>query len=655
MTMSMSENANKHFLYEGNQLIIDKETDLVAYNDEKHVYVGKTGEVEGQKFISVTTLVGMYENKFDGEFWKKYKALELLLGEEEFSKYKSSLLETKKWDDRYLEDIDKVLFEETCQKFLDQWALDNKMGCDRGTKIHAEQEEGFYNIPEVMRKKFEIGGNLPVQKNYHRLDVDSGIFPEILLSFVDKDNVLRIAGQSDLVIKEGNKIKVWDFKGLALDTPIATIDGWKQMGDIVEGDIIFDGDGNQTKVQHVSEIHYNPCYKITFDTGDTLIGDHEHRWVISKNTQKKGETKEVELTTDEIYSYYCKKETNKKIRPLHIKCSGALNIQEVDLPVDPYILGLWLGDGSSQCAAITNATSEVWKEIIERGFNLGVDFARNRENYNAETRTLLNFRKYLVQLDLLNNKHIPETYLRASYSQRLDLLRGLMDSDGYFHRDRQRCVMNTTKEWQAQGIAELVASLGWKPTIIDAVASCNGKKFKSYQVCFKAFENPFLVRNLDYIDCLTKNDFKAKYRTIKKIEKIDTVPTKCLAVDSPTHTYLAGKSLIKTHNTNKKLDLKSYYDPKKKKYQMMKFPLSHIQDCNYMHYTLQLSIYAYMIQRMNPEFIIDELRIIHFTHEGDVKEYTLEYLRDDVERLLKYHKKQILIQAHKDARRPVIY
>ena len=107
MTMSMNEGDVKYFSFDGNDLIVDKENDDVTYNDEKHVYVGKKGVGEGKKFISVTTLIGEFENKFDSDFWKKYKALEELMGDD-FINVKSSLLNTKKWDDSYIPDSIKI-------------------------------------------------------------------------------------------------------------------------------------------------------------------------------------------------------------------------------------------------------------------------------------------------------------------------------------------------------------------------------------------------------------------------------------------------------------------------------------------------------------------------------------------------------------------
>lgn len=319
MTMSMMEGKEKYFSFNDDELLIDKETDDVAYNDEKHIYVGKRGNTEGKKYTSVTTLIGMYENEFDAEFWKRYKALQELMGDR-FDSVKKMLLDKKVWDNKYIpSDIDMDTFNATCQKYVDEWAAKNKEACEVGTRIHAAQETGFYTKSEKMIEKFKLGGSMPVAKNCHEFKYDTAIHPEMLLSYQSEDGILRIAGQSDLVIKNGNKIRILDYK------------------------------------------------------------------------------------------------------------------------------------------------------------------------------------------------------------------------------------------------------------------------------------------------------------------------------------------------TNAKLDKKSYFDPKKKKYQMMKYPINNIMDCNLQHYTLQLSIYAWIIQKLHPEYEIEELRIIHFTHDGDVNEYVLDYLKSDVERLLKHYKKQLMLKQYEDDNKPVIF
>jgi ATP-dependent exoDNAse (exonuclease V) beta subunit len=107
------------------------------------------------------------------------------------------------------------------------------------------------------------------------------------------------------------------------------------------------------------------------------------------------------------------------------------------------------------------------------------------------------------------------------------------------------------------------------------------------------------------------------------------------------------------YKTNKKLDDKSFFDSRTKKCVMMKYPMNNLMDCNKMHYTLQLSTYAWMLQKLNPEFVIKKLMLIHYDHQGNVTEHELEYLKDDVERMCKFYKKQSMLETLKASRRPI--
>lgn len=107
---------------------------------------------------------------------------------------------------------------------------------------------------------------------------------------------------------------------------------------------------------------------------------------------------------------------------------------------------------------------------------------------------------------------------------------------------------------------------------------------------------------------------------------------------------------IVDYKTNKKIDQKSGFDTTTKKNATMLYPLNNLMDCNYMHYTMQLSTYAYMLQQLNPDFVVKELIMVHYDHEGNETIYNLDYLKDDVKRLFSFHKKNV-IKEHQRAKR----
>jgi hypothetical protein len=115
------------------------------------------------------------------------------------------------------------------------------------------------------------------------------------------------------------------------------------------------------------------------------------------------------------------------------------------------------------------------------------------------------------------------------------------------------------------------------------------------------------------------------------------------------------EALKMTNKSNKEIKTKSYFDNRTKKSDKMKFPLNNLDDCNYWHYTLQLSTYAWMIQKLNPEFEIEDLVLVHFDHNDNMTVYHLPYLKEEVVKMLNHFKKESSLKASREKRKPIIY
>lgn len=192
---------------------IDKLNGNVAFKNSNHTYFDINDE--SKQYISVTTLIHKFTQPFDSEFWSAYKALEKLLPKETWNIEKKSLLNLKRFDKELLNvhSIDENLFNKTQQDILDEWQRKNIESCERGSKIHLELENSFYNAGKnVSLNKFGIGGKFECKKNYSELDLEYGVYPEYLISRTSDDGILRIAGQIDLVVKDGNDIYLIDHK-----------------------------------------------------------------------------------------------------------------------------------------------------------------------------------------------------------------------------------------------------------------------------------------------------------------------------------------------------------------------------------------------------------------------------------------------------------
>lgn len=116
-----------------------------------------------------------------------------------------------------------------------------------------------------------------------------------------------------------------------------------------------------------------------------------------------------------------------------------------------------------------------------------------------------------------------------------------------------------------------------------------------------------------------------------------------------------NKLTIGDFKTNKKIETKSFFDSKTRTSVKMKFPLNNLEDCNYYHYCLQLSTYAWMLQKYNPEFEIEDLVLIHFDHSDNMTVYHLPYLKDEVVKMLSHFKKETTLKANREKRKPIVY
>lgn len=156
---------------------IDKQNGTVAFNDQEHIYWNVN---DNKRYVSVTTLIHRYTQEFDKEFWSSYKALEKLLPKKSWEIEKKSLLNTKKFNKELLSlyDIDENDFNAVQQDILDAWDEENRKSCERGTKIHSEIENSFYDHPtDISLKKFGLGGKFECKKDYSELDLEQELKP----------------------------------------------------------------------------------------------------------------------------------------------------------------------------------------------------------------------------------------------------------------------------------------------------------------------------------------------------------------------------------------------------------------------------------------------------------------------------------------------
>lgn len=369
-------------------------------------------------------------------------------------------------------------------------------------------------------------------------------------------------------------------KMVDVNLPIPTPTGWKLNGDIEDGDLIFDEQGSVQVVVKAHPIDPSPeSYRVHFDTGQYIDACADHQWLTfdrselvswqhrkdsfrearraKRPSRGTGKRPDVALrnsrnpvglkppptgtvrNTKELFDTQLTADghTNHAI-----PVAKALELPEADLPLDPYLFGCWLGDGTSGAASITSADQEILDAFNEAGFKV-VHYS----GYTYGTNGLL---KPLRALGVVGNKHIPVAYLRASIDQRMALLQGLMDTDGCPIKGRAGVEFTSVNRRLTDDVHDLIVGLGWKATIQTGVATLNGREIgPKYRIKWTPDKYVFrLKRKLEVQQLGSRSTLKWHY--ITKIERIDPVPMRCLTVTGDSHLYLAGRSMIPTHNTH---------------------------------------------------------------------------------------------------------
>ena len=385
-------------------------------------------------------------------------------------------------------------------------------------------------------------------------------------------------------------LNLWKVsKALALDTPIPTPTGWTTMGAIQVGDMVFDELGQPCQVLGATDVQLNRrCYEVAFSDGTKIVADAEHLWfTIRRGSPGVRTTEEIRATL---------KERTRGDANHVIPVAGALQLDDVDLRVPPYVLGAWLGDGDSNRARITQGGADApeliahleaagvscaepsldrrssavtfWIRRGEDGCARGHSAARMTvkgctecANLSRRLRTrgeLLppgqhpSIQERLRFMGLLGNKHIPAAYLRGSEKQRRELLMGLMDTDGNIS-DRGLCSFTTTLPALRDGVLELMRSLGYKPTLGEFQPMCNGKPGKTaWRIHFKAYSDApvfKLSRKRARLAAAPARRQRSRTRAVVAITPVPSVPVRCIAVSSKSRLYLAGTGMVPTHNT----------------------------------------------------------------------------------------------------------
>ncbi|MGN0794537.1 MAG: terminase large subunit domain-containing protein, partial [Aristaeellaceae bacterium] len=341
-------------------------------------------------------------------------------------------------------------------------------------------------------------------------------------------------------------------KQLALDTPIPTPQGWRRMGELVPGDLVFDENGLPCHVVALSEIDdAEQCYRITFRDGSTIEAGARHLWNVENIY---GKRYEYQTTTEELYGRTQRLRNSTSADRLssvvRIPVARPLQTKEASLPVDPYVYGFWLGNGNAQKPELTVRTCDIPAVRANIPYEITGEYMQRGEG--SVVLRVPALKEILVRS--FRDKVIPPAYLRASEAQRWALLQGLMDSDGCISAVKSQSIYVSTVQGLAESVRELLWSLGIKNAMTESPSTRKGKPTGEtlYTIRFTTFEDQptsRLKRKYDRKRERVKQT-RSCFHYLKDIQPIPhPVKMRCIQVDSPSHQYLAGPSMVPTHNS----------------------------------------------------------------------------------------------------------
>jgi hypothetical protein len=367
-------------------------------------------------------------------------------------------------------------------------------------------------------------------------------------------------------------------KAQPLTAKIKTFDGWKSMGDIQVGDSLASIDGLPSFVAGVFPQGVRPVYKVTFSDGRSTEVSDEHLWQIHSSSsfdRKWGKEGKVVTTTQLKVMFEDALERDYEIPRLYIPTISGIFGNDAELPIDPYMLGALIGDAnltrqsgvrfSSPDDAIVNRLNATVASEGD-GYRLKrvseFDYHISRPKKGAERNSSGNmtpniFQTKLERLGLMGkkseSKFIPPQYMAASKNQRLELLRGLIDTDGTVGKNRSVSYSTSSKQL-ALDVQKLVRSLGGisKIGIKEPIYTYKGEKRigqTNYIVHIRhTHSEEFLTLPKKRDRLLDRSTTRQKHLRVVSVEYVRDDVVQCIAVTHPSKLYVTDDYIV-THNT----------------------------------------------------------------------------------------------------------
>jgi len=358
-------------------------------------------------------------------------------------------------------------------------------------------------------------------------------------------------------------------EALQKDTLIYLKDKTIPIKDIEIGDEIYGGDGKLTRVLEKHKFENRQLYKISFSDGREIECCENHLWSVRNNNSKEHSVKSTKELLEK-FRYFQKDHRyghEKVIKSIYsIPLSKAIEYEERDLLIDPYIMGLFTGDGNCHRGSFVSMDNQIIESIKDYAKSIDLEYSCYTPKQSPVCDVIHVKKKAgktnshiqnLKTLGTFKLKNINEIYERGSIEQRKQFIKGLGDTDGTIDKRGGQSI-STSEERIKDSVVRILRSLG-----IRVKVSIKYPKFtykgeykqgkKSYVIHFYADECLFnLERKIDRFKKREggKADFYRTRVNITNIEKSRIDDAYCIKVDNEDKLFIAGDYIV-THNCGK--------------------------------------------------------------------------------------------------------
>lgn len=318
---------------------------------------------------------------------------------------------------------------------------------------------------------------------------------------------------------------------LAIETLVATPTGWTTIGDLRCGHEVFDRNGHPCAVVATSEpFGRRPCFVVRSKDGEAVTATEDHPWSASGRT---GSPERAHTTADLAMT------TGRPRRVIRASPLG-LQLPAADLHPDPYVLGVWLGNGDTGRPYFRSVDGRIAERIRSLGYPCrpakAADLWTITDPADARNPDGSRARQELTRAGVIHRKHVPDRYLRASREQRIALLQGLVDVGCKCAPTGQACLQAKDGNLLRQ-IAELVYSLGAKPSVHARSTRTGPSNVLQFKMAGAS--------SLPDVATRCRDSRSATTRTVWA-EPVASVPVRSIGVDSTDGLFLAGRTLLPT-------------------------------------------------------------------------------------------------------------